>query len=67
MLEETNDGHSDSEEEQEVEDSAPAEACKALETTLKGLETQHVDGSHLLLVQQWRDKAAKLRRESLSK
>jgi hypothetical protein len=35
-----------------------------LETTLKWLESQHIDGSHLLLVKQWWDKAAKLRRES---
>lgn len=55
-----------SDEELAVDDTVtPAQAFDALDVSLRWLESQRVEGTHLLLVKQWRDAAARLRRESL--
>lgn len=43
----------------------PAAAFDALDISLRWLESQNVEADHLMLVKTWRDKAARLRHESL--
>ena len=43
----------------------PLEAFNALDTSLQWLESQGTGPGHLLLVKKWRDRAARMRQESL--
>ena len=64
-LKTNNDEESDEEEGIEESTVTPHEAFRALDTSLRWLESQGTAPAHLLLVKKWRDTAACKRQESL--